>query len=1290
MRITRWSALILVMLLVVPILPHVSVLVSAGRPIFASNVLAVGDQRNYNQVPRDLAVDGNGRIYMSYQTYLGDIISTIWLVHSDDGGVTWSRSFRIDDVLRDGNTSNDDSKQSFPRLAVASNNTLYAVWADWRDKTFTQQIRIAWSTDGENFSRSIRIDGVKDEPIMHGSRPDIAINDAGRIFVTWLDRNVSGSYWNIWSAYSDNGGVTWSTMKRINTDSPHVRQHEWVGCAMQGNDVYVTWHDNREDSQYRPYIAISHDGGATFLPEKAVSDDLEQTNSRQWPSPAVDDVGNLYITWRDKRTGSDEIWFAKSTDKGATISQNKRLTVAPENVDDWYPVTAARGNGVVSVAWQRRVPSVETKDEGEIFFLNSSNGGSSWAEILRVDDTDRYWNDISVQELPVIAYDLAGRAICAWSDGREEYTYSKDAYFSRHSGDLTGPNHRPMFMDMGFVGNFTFNRNIGSTSSPFLFYCNYSDEDNDVPVTGYPRLHIFNDSAGTDPVLSTPLVLEKRFPGDFDNIDGVRYEAKVVIPVKGNVYYSIEVVEERDPDPYISPVLPGPYIDGEPPELTVTYPQPFTWVTKETVRCTVRVEDRQGGHVNPQTIKVRRSVQGLENMEAGVLVKSFSKLDNNTYEALADVKLEQGIENFIIFEAKDRVNNGPGLSPPINVWVDSLPPEHTNVRPNKLQLYERVNCSIDWVDHIPGTTNLLSSGVNASTIRYNYRTTTTPSQEWKVPEGIIPIKDTFRSYVHLDFENNGVYNYIRWKATDNLGQETVTNEFKVHVRVPANYPPAFIGSVYPKAIYSRTPHIYWDDAFDEEGDVLYYRVMLMRGDLPLTKWIEVGERTFYDVSDDNAFETPGFYRIIVNVTDHKGGYDLHTHDFRILDSGVPPPEEVPPSGPYRTRDPGSFRLEWGMSPSELEMNVSYLLRIGSSDWRGDILDWTEAGDDPQFNASEMDLGIGVYSVQFMAENNGNFSRVTQTTLKVNDYELVEDHPASVKAVRGKGSAITIQLTNMATFSDNVTVQIRGELVEQRWAYLSKTNQKKASYLLSSQKNLTIPASTKVLITIFPDGDAPKKNYQVHVTVTSEDGLTDLEELNITVKVTDRPPEGTGNEITDTLYKLITDLLPFLRPIHPNLLVGVFLALAAILILAIAAFGIQVIRRSKAKEDPYAEQRKIYRDLYGSEPTQEQLESMSKESSVVDDVMSGVKEGAEDKGPGKRAYDESFLGSEGQRPPEGDKELKGAIPPVPGTSDEGPTLDPEGLDDEEAEEDWGIGKNGPKVGPARPGPSGKKR
>jgi hypothetical protein len=1201
----------------------------AGEPIFRTNSIVnwEEDLRTFNQVPTDILTDNDGRIYVAFQSGMGWMPQVPYLSHSDDSGATWSRAFRIDDVLIDGNMSNDETSQASPRIAIAPNGTLYAVWHDDRDYTHTQQIRIAWSDDGENFSRSVRIDPHKRYPTYDSRNPSIEINDDGRIIVVWEDRNETGSFWNVYSSYSDDGGTTWSRMVRVNTDNMHFRQHEYSRLAVKGDNVYVTWHDNRGDSgQYRPYLAVSRDGGETYEKEFDLSDDLEQYNSRQWPSPAVDDSGNLYITWRDKRSGFDEIWFTMSSDEGRTFTDNKRVAIVPEGSEDWYPTTAAHGDGIVSVAFQRRVPTKESKDEGEIFYVNSTDGGSSWDKLMRVDDTDTRWHDITTQRNPVMTFDNSGRALVAWADERngDRNNYYADVWFSRHSGDLSGPNNEPEIYDMEFLGNFSFNKVVGSPVSPFFFSCNYSDEDNDKPLDGYPRIHVFKDAEGTIPLMGS-VEMEKAEPGDYDYINGALYQAETSLPFTtgGQLYYRIEVIEERNPDPVMSALVEGPVIDAGPPKITILTPPAKEWQSEKTIKMRARVEDMEGGFVEPGSIKLRRSVTGPDNLDKGIPVTSIEKIDNNTFIGEIDIRLDNGMENYIQFEAKDKVQNRGG-SEVINVWIDSEAPFYRAIGPRETQLYERVNCTIEWLDHVQGSTRP-STGVDISTIMYSYRTTSGEYSEWTRPDGIMELaNDTYRAWVELDFQNKGIYNFIRWSASDNLGNSRYTHDdpdhpsggspFKIDVRIPDNYPPQFKGKAYPEVISSSTPHFFWDPAFDEEGDVINYRVMVLRNELPYINWKSVGERTFYDVSDYDGLD-PDWYVLRINASDGKG-YDLFDHRFRIVDGGTPPPVDIPEIEDMYTSDT-EFIIEWDDTPSWAYMNITYWIRIGSRDWRGDILEWTPVGSDPLYPIDEVDLDVGVYSIQFMAENNGNFSRVTQTRLKVNDYEIEPRGPQETfRAYRGKGAGVRIDLYNWAVFQDNVTVSISGDIVDKGWAYIDTDRLE-----VGSDRILTVPDPVPLMITVFPTRDAKKGEYLITVTLTSEDGETTYVLEDIAVKVTDKDQEGIGGEITDTLYGVVTDLLPFLKPLSPNLITFLFILFVSVIVAILASVGIFLYRtRSKSgdSEDPYAEQRQLYKELYGTEPTEEQLEEM-KSGSVVDEVMG---EGSE-----KSVFDESFLDSE---------------------------------------------------------------
>ncbi|MFW3146972.1 MAG: sialidase family protein [Thermoplasmatota archaeon] len=1373
MKNTKKLAVLLIIPLLLTVLLPIIKEAEGGKPIFSANIYVNWDEWEYNQRAWDMEVDGNGRIYIAYTStkmYYPDP----YLIHSDDGGKTWSSSFRIDDCLRDGNVSNDRSSQNAPKIAIASNNTVYAVWADERDKTYfmpqTRHIRIAWSEDGENFSRSVRIDPVKKEPNWDASLPDIAIGANDRIFVAWQDRKDSGAYNNIWSSYSDDGGVTWSEMQYINDDELWAREHDYVRCVMHENDVYVTWQDRRGDgNQYHPWLAVSLDGGETFGGNIMLSDDNEQYNSRQWPSPALDDSGNLFVTWRDKRTGNDEIWFTRSEDKGQTFSTNMRVSVTPDVSEDWYPNTAAFGDGTLGVVFQRSVPSQQTMDEGEIFYINSSDGGRTWDSLMRVDDTDRYYHDLSLQELPLLTYDNSGRALSTWTDQRNNYGRGWEVYFSSHSGPVDGPNLRPLLYDVEFWGPFEFNRNVGSSSVNITFSCNYSDQNNDIPIEGYPRVHLYKDIGGTEPILETPVVMSKEFVNDIDYMDGSRYLTAFQIPYQGQVYWRIEVVEERDDEPLFSPVMVGPLIDATPPKLTVIEPQEGMWYGSETVFCKVLVEDFEGGNVRSGSIKVRKSVNGLDNLEKGVKLANINMIDNDTYEAWGNIRLNPGQDNYVVYEAMDKVGNGPGLSLPVNIWVDPEPPFYTAIGPREEQVYEGVNCTIQWMDHLPGSiTN--SSGLNLSSVQYAYRTTSGPSSEWMEPDGFIELpNEVYQYYVNLEFPDEGVYNYIKWRAADNIGNYDETSEFRIKVNVPDNYAPVFVGKAYPKGVVSPTPHFFWDDAFDEEGDRLYYSVMILRhpGDLPLTPWITLGERTFYDVPDQEGLN-PGYYVLRVNVTDKLGGYDLLDHIFRIMDKGTPPPQNIPPIGPYYLSNSSGFLFRmnssvfsyllfndmknlsavfwengeqifedavlklvapltyqirypegapdkgemyfiilkydvvnvsfeygnisydeariyfnvyrenvvtWQSSPSSSEMDLDYMVRLGSRTYLGDIHEWTNIGNTTGLPKGMVEgLPIGLYSLQVMVTSQGNYSRVSEGMLKVNDYNLTYEAPGEFKAYRGVGRGFSFDLTNFATYSDNATVKLLGTLADDGWAYLDKSGSREAVFRLETQRLLTEPVPAEVFITIFPDSEVQKGSYNLSIMVQSEDKSDPIYIYNITINIGDKPRESFGEEVSDNIYKFLTDTFPFLKSIRQSLLVPLFLLFVLVVIVIISGAGIYIYRkkfRKSRKEDPYREQREVYKELYGIEPTDEQLKQMKETQG--DDFFSDIP----DIGTGKEKaettkFDESFLETEGKKKSKEDvkepevKIEEGPLPPEKEEMDDegGGTEPPESPFDDE--------------------------
>jgi hypothetical protein len=1202
----RLASVIAASLFLVTLLQSVPDLVEAGKPVFAPSVLVTSGNYSVNtQYPCEMEVAPDGTIYV---LYLSDHRSFKWgvlLTSSSDNGASWTTPVRVDDLLRDGNTSNDDRNvRQNPRMAIGPDGTIYVVWEDYRKylgtDPFTRpvEIRFSKSTDGGvTFTESRKIDPYKIEKIWNAFQPDIAINADGRLVVVWQDWMNDGAHRNIYRMYSTDGGDTWSPEKLLNTDGLGYRNHEHPRVVMQGEDVYVTWHDARNNTLGpKPFLVVSHDGGVTFSSEINVTDDLEEGSERINAELSLDEAGNLYIVWTDSRAGYPEVWMTRSEDKGAKLAKNFRVVMGPERSTDNAPSITSIRNGLLSIAWYREYYDYEGDPiERDVYYINSSNGGRTWDEMLRVDDTDRYEKDLTDQEYPQIAYTNEGRTIVVYSDGRRylPIEVSRNLFFARHSASLTGKNVLPELKVGHFEGPFAFNRTLGNASSVFEFRMTYYDYDNDMPREGFPRMRIYNlDKEPYSEWIPMRKVNESRV----FYIEGIEYRANATIPLEGQYYWGAEAVEERDPTTISSELMPGPRIDTTPPTLLMLGPVEKEWRNIDKLNCSARVRDTGGSHVDPTTILVQKSVSGTDRFERGRMTKWFPGADNDTFDGYAMVQLDQGKENYVRFEAKDMVGNGPAISEPINLWIDSKPPFYTEMtpKPADLQIYADVNCSIVWLDHTMDSSSDKSIGLDPTTIMYKFRTTNQGYSEWLVPEKIVRIGGDddvrYRAWVHLKFSDKGVYNYIVWRAKDLLGnlKETPEREGKVNVNIPVNYAPVFVGGAFPNLVASETPHLWWEDAYDEEGDTLYYKVMILnQGDLLyFTSDIDVGQRTFFDIPDDKKL-SPGHWKLRVNVTDRKGGWDVLVHEFRITDFGTPPPMDVPPVGPYYLSSTNST-IGWAPSPSAQDHNVSYLVRIGTQKYLRDVIDWTEVIE-PSLDLRELALPLGIYSFQVMAYADANYSRVSEGMLKISNYDLALETPERHQAYRGSGAAkakpLVLSLVNMGIYDDNATMHIEGEIADKGWAYFADSQTGQATKRVPTSYLLTTPIRSEFAIMVYPPSGAEERDYKLMVWAVSEDNRTVIERREVIVSVKEAPVDSKGSDIGQGIYNLVTDLLPFLKGLPQWLVIALFFAIIIGFILGVSLLGIALVKRGQKKktEDPYEKHKQIYRDLYGTEP-----------------------------------------------------------------------------------------------------------
>lgn len=139
----------------------------------------------------------------------------------------------------------------------------------------------------------------------------------GTLYMAWGsivdDRN------QILFSHSADEGVTWSQPMRVNDGG--IRSDHSVSTVAVNDDgvVAVTWNDRRDDPSdrcFRPYVAISRDGGRTFGPNRAISERPTCPAGGRWLNGgdtnglvALPD-GGFRVTWT-AGTGRDlSIWTA--------------------------------------------------------------------------------------------------------------------------------------------------------------------------------------------------------------------------------------------------------------------------------------------------------------------------------------------------------------------------------------------------------------------------------------------------------------------------------------------------------------------------------------------------------------------------------------------------------------------------------------------------------------------------------------------------------------------------------------------------------------------------------------------------------------------------------------------------------------------------------------------------------------------------------------------------------------------------------------------------------------------
>ena len=308
--------------------------VSFTPPINLSNDPA--DSEN-----EQIATDATGNIYVVWENdslNLGVLFS-----RSTDGGATFSAP-----AVLSTNTSGSYSAQ----IAIGANGNLSVVWED--DAQSASDVSFSHSSDhGATFSSP---QSLSYHTGNSGSQ-QIAIDLTGNIDVVWANE-TSGKF-DIFFTRSVDNGATFSTPIDVSNGSGNA-QNPQIGLDAKGN-INLVWEDNMPSDIY---FARSTNGGGSFSAPVNISNNGGFSVD---PFLTVDVGGNVNVAWEDDTTGNKDIFFARSTDLGATFSTPVNLSNDP--LLSLAPDMAADKNGNINVTWQDSTPGVS-----QVFFSRLAVG----------------------------------------------------------------------------------------------------------------------------------------------------------------------------------------------------------------------------------------------------------------------------------------------------------------------------------------------------------------------------------------------------------------------------------------------------------------------------------------------------------------------------------------------------------------------------------------------------------------------------------------------------------------------------------------------------------------------------------------------------------------------------------------------------------------------------------------------------------------------------------------------------------------------------------------------------
>lgn len=234
--------------------------------------------------------------------------------------------------------------------------------------------------------------------------------------------------------------VTWTPIQIIkeisisSADMPTLSETPSIAAWEKNIHIVWTYWPNEEKSQI--YYKKSTDNGKTWDQETLLinQNDIIVIS----PQIAVSNK-NIHIIWKDFRHGNPEIYYIKSTDNGKNWNEPIRVTYNSSRKSNIFESQIIAKNDQIFICWKDY-----RTGSSEVFFKKSTDNGITWSDDIRVTrDFSASYNPnmyIDSKYIYLVWEDGARNAqICFSQSSTFGDSWSPKRYLTTHSGKSNRP-----------------------------------------------------------------------------------------------------------------------------------------------------------------------------------------------------------------------------------------------------------------------------------------------------------------------------------------------------------------------------------------------------------------------------------------------------------------------------------------------------------------------------------------------------------------------------------------------------------------------------------------------------------------------------------------------------------------------------------------------------------------------------------------------------------------------------------------------------------------------------------